>query len=67
MVTRYLQEVDKANRHSDNNGVDDLGSLLLGFLHFFGNRFDPRQTGFFCPYSVRETVNKLPLFPSSHS
>lgn len=30
---------------SGEEGVADLGSLLIGFLKFFGDRFDPRETG----------------------
>jgi hypothetical protein len=37
MVTRYLQE------HPSSWG--DCGSLLMGFLDYFGNSFDPRTTG----------------------
>jgi len=37
MVTRYLQE------HPSSWG--DCGSLLMGFLDFYGNAFDPRTTG----------------------
>jgi hypothetical protein len=37
MVTRYLQE------HPSSWG--DSGSLLMGFLDFYGNSFDPRETG----------------------
>ena len=36
MVARFLQEQKEPM---------DTGSLLLGFLHFFGNIFDPRLTG----------------------
>ena len=36
MVARFLQEQKESM---------DTGSLLLGFLHFFGNIFDPRITG----------------------
>jgi len=38
MVTRYVQEQPKG-------GWLDCGSLLMGFLDFFGNSFDPRSTG----------------------
>lgn len=37
MVARYLQEQPRS--------VGDCGSLLMGFLDFFGNHFDPRTTG----------------------
>jgi DNA polymerase sigma len=37
MVTRYLQE--------HPSSWDDCGSLLMGFLDFYGNAFDPRATG----------------------
>ncbi|CAN0151344.1 unnamed protein product, partial [Ectocarpus fasciculatus] len=36
MVARYLQE---------QTSQMDSGSLLLGFLDFYGNHFDPRLTG----------------------
>jgi len=37
MVTRYLQE--------QPSSWGDCGSLLMGFLDFYGNYFDPRVTG----------------------
>jgi hypothetical protein len=37
MVARYLQE--------QASTVGDCGSLLMGFLDFYGNFFDPRATG----------------------
>lgn len=37
MVTRYLQEYPSS--------WGDCGSLLMGFLDFYGNSFDPRATG----------------------
>lgn len=37
MVARYLQEQPSA--------YGDVGALLIGFLDFFGNHFDPRTTG----------------------
>jgi hypothetical protein len=37
MVARYLQEQPRS--------VSDCGSLLMGFLDFYGNYFDPRATG----------------------
>ena len=36
MVARYLQE---------QSSWGDCGSLLMGFLDFYGNCFDPRSTG----------------------
>ena len=36
MVTRFLQE---------QSSHGDCGSLLMGFLDFYGNTFDPRTTG----------------------
>ena len=38
MVTRYCQEQHMSSWL-------DPGSLLIGFLDFFGNHFDPRNTG----------------------
>lgn len=38
MVTRYLQE-------QPNLAWSDCGSLLMGFLDFYGNCFDPRSVG----------------------
>eukprot|EP00978_Attheya_sp_CCMP212_P015392 scaffold39755_cov52-Attheya_sp.AAC.3 len=38
MVTRYLQE-------QQSSSWTDCGSLLMGFLDFYGNSFDPRATG----------------------
>ena len=38
MVARYLQEM------AGSSG-GDIGSLLLGFLEFYGTCFDPRRTG----------------------
>ena len=37
MCTRYLQE--------QASSWSDCGSLLMGFLDFYGNAFDPRSTG----------------------
>jgi len=37
MVTRYLQE--------QSSSIGDCGSLLMGFLDFYGNCFDPGVTG----------------------
>jgi hypothetical protein len=37
MVARYLQD--------QPSNIGDCGSLLMGFLDFFGNCFDPRTTG----------------------
>jgi DNA polymerase sigma len=38
MVTRYLQE-------TSDSGWSDPGVILMGFLDFYGNHFDPRSTG----------------------
>ena len=38
MLSRYLQE-------QTIGSWTDCGSLLIGFLDFWGNNFDPRQTG----------------------
>ena len=38
LVTRYLQEQQHVHWF-------DCGSLLMGFLDFYGNSFDPRSTG----------------------
>ncbi|CAH0484506.1 unnamed protein product [Peronospora farinosa] len=59
LVTRYLQEhsdtmpngfanASRAVQHSLSTvqaGVADFGLMLMGFLDFYGNRFDPRTTG----------------------
>lgn len=37
MLTRYLQE--------QSTSWSDCGALLMGFLDFYGNSFDPRATG----------------------
>lgn len=37
LVSRYLQE--------QQSSFGDAGSLLMGFLDFYGNHFDPRTTG----------------------
>jgi hypothetical protein len=37
IVARYLQE--------QTQSISDYGSLLMGFLDFHGNHFDPRATG----------------------
>ena len=37
MLARYLQE--------QQSSWNDSGSLLMGFLDFYGNHFDPRSTG----------------------
>ena len=37
MATRYLQE--------QPSSWNDCGSVLMGFLDFYGNTFDPRSTG----------------------
>lgn len=57
MVARYLQEhsdtvtngfenVSAAVQHSiSSQSCADFGMMLMGFLDFYGNRFDPRTTG----------------------
>ncbi|KAI9920991.1 hypothetical protein PsorP6_000909 [Peronosclerospora sorghi] len=59
LVVRYLQEhsdkmpngfanASRAVHHSlctVQAGVADFGLMLMGFLDFYGNRFDPRTTG----------------------
>jgi hypothetical protein len=50
MMVRFLQETSPQNSaaaagDSGNIPVSDLGALFLGFLGFFGGRFDPRKTG----------------------
>ncbi|KAK1935090.1 Sodium-coupled neutral amino acid transporter 2 [Phytophthora citrophthora] len=59
LVARYLQEhsdtmpngfanASRAVQHSLSSvqaGVADFGLMLMGFLDFYGNRFDPRTTG----------------------
>ena len=58
MAARFLQEAcgkagvsDRTRRSSATKAqhaegrVTDLGSLLVGFLSFFGDRFEPRETG----------------------
>ncbi|KAL4110362.1 hypothetical protein PRIC1_002053 [Phytophthora ramorum] len=59
LVARYLQEhsdtmpngfanASLAVQHSLSTvqaGVADFGLMLMGFLEFYGNRFDPRTTG----------------------
>ncbi|KAL3666084.1 hypothetical protein V7S43_008875 [Phytophthora oleae] len=59
LVARYLQEhsdtmpngfanASRAVQHSLSSvqaGVADFGLMLMGFLEFYGNRFDPRTTG----------------------
>jgi hypothetical protein len=60
MVTRFLQEFVDQKRHEayscqnkrnatsnqiDVASMEDLGALLLGFLDFYGNKFDPRTIG----------------------
>ncbi|CEG42361.1 DNA polymerase sigma [Plasmopara halstedii] len=58
LVARYLQEhsdtmpngfanASRAVQHSLSTaqaGVADFGLMLMGFLNFYGNRFDPRTT-----------------------
>jgi len=59
MITRYLQE--------QSSSWGDTGSLLMGFLDFFGNLFDPSTTGISVRrkqyFSRRDYVQ--PLTPSS--
>ncbi|RLN59020.1 hypothetical protein BBJ28_00006802 [Nothophytophthora sp. Chile5] len=59
LLARYLQEhsdtmpngfanASRAVQHSlsaAQAGVADFGLMLMGFLDFYGNRFDPRTTG----------------------
>ncbi|RHY32663.1 hypothetical protein DYB32_002362 [Aphanomyces invadans] len=58
MVTRFLQEFEVGNRTCHPEAVStqcnlivstqsrtDFGTMLLGFLNFYGSKFDPRQTG----------------------
>lgn len=49
MAAKFLHEAQGKSRpvpgDSDVDGVEDLGALLLGFLRFFGDNFDPRETG----------------------
>ncbi|TDH73109.1 hypothetical protein CCR75_004266 [Bremia lactucae] len=59
LAARYLQEhsdtmpngfanASRAVQHSLSTvqaGVADFGLMLMGFLDFYGNRFDPRTTG----------------------
>ncbi|KAH9075140.1 hypothetical protein Ae201684P_003825 [Aphanomyces euteiches] len=58
MVTRFLQEFEVGNRHQGVDTVStqcnlvvstqsraDFGTMLLGFLDFYGSKFDQRQTG----------------------
>eukprot|EP01035_Chromulina_nebulosa_P023908 gene23908-31027_t len=44
LSTRYLQELEISNKNIFNLEVYDLGSLLIGFLRFYGENFDPRTT-----------------------
>ncbi|RHZ30784.1 hypothetical protein DYB37_008337, partial [Aphanomyces astaci] len=58
LVTRFLQEFEVTNRTCHPEAVStqcnlivssqsrtDFGTMLLGFLYFYGSKFDPRQTG----------------------
>jgi DNA polymerase sigma len=60
LLTRFLQETSGGGP-SQEAGVEDLGALLIGFLRFYGERFDPRQTGVSvrsrCYFSRRETTS----------
>ena len=66
MVTRYLQE--------QSTSWDDCGSLLMGFLDFYGNSFDPRATGlsvrrrqyFARTIFARQYQHEQPLWTASH-
>lgn len=64
MIVRFLQEVESTGMHPHESRVDDLGALLLGFLRFFGEQFDVRQTGISvrrkCYFSRRD--NQVHLF-----
>lgn len=56
MVTRYLQEQSAYSI--------DPGALLLGFLDFFGNHFDPRATGISVrrrEYFSRQTYDEVAI------
>ena len=73
MVARYLQE--------QPSSWGDCGSLLMGFLDFYGNSFDPRATGisvsrrqYFsrnaphqAPWSVKHQQRRVPTKPASPS
>lgn len=72
MVVRFLQEVESSSSgmhfHVEETHIDDLGSLLLGFLKFFGEQFDVRQTGISvrrkCYFSRRD--NQLQFLQQHH-
>lgn len=58
MVARYLQEQPRS--------IGDCGSLLMGFLDFYGNCFDPRATGISVrrrQYFMRPTNYRPGSFP----
>lgn len=70
MVARYLQEhatnvVDvygnfsTSTQNTSAQAITDFGIMLLGFLDFYGNHFDPRVTGISvasCCFLRRETA-----------
>ncbi|TYZ66107.1 hypothetical protein PybrP1_003258 [[Pythium] brassicae (nom. inval.)] len=74
MVARYLQEhndtltsgfenVSAAVQHSiSSQSCADFGMMLMGFLDFYGNRFDPRTTGI--SVASRCFLNRENLLPS---
>jgi DNA polymerase sigma len=47
LMARFLQETTSTASSSNcfTESVCDIGAQLLGFLCFFGGKFDPRQTG----------------------
>lgn len=75
MVARYLQEyndtlpsgfenVSAAVQHSISaQSSADFGMMLMGFLDFYGNRFDPRTTGI--SVASRSFLNRESMTPSS--
>jgi len=57
MTARYLQEQASAA---------DVGSLLMGFLDFYGNHFDPRTTAISVRqrmFFTRPRTSRPPMFP----
>lgn len=61
MVAKYLQE--------QQSSLGDCGSLLMGFLDFFGNRFDPRLTGISVmrrQYFSRQNYDLVALSQQNH-
>jgi DNA polymerase sigma len=77
MVARYLQEyndtlpngfenVSAAVQHSISaQSAADFGMMLMGFLDFYGNRFDPRTTGI--SVASRSFLNRESMSPTSSS